>query len=197
MLATKGRASYLGERSVGHMDPGACSISLIFDALTKVTDKPIQPTSIINETKTKISNDQIEVKLSPVTKNVSILLISHSEPLAKATHHFASEMKNGDFAFEYVAGIENGKLFGTDPQIIKRSIQKLAVDSEVLIIYDLGSSKMNAEMAISLLPVEVAKRVKIASCAFVEGTIIAVSSNNTTNASELCQIIESQAKITK
>ncbi|MDR2823496.1 MAG: dihydroxyacetone kinase subunit L [Mycoplasmataceae bacterium] len=33
MLATKGRASYLGERSIGHMDPGACSISLIFKGL--------------------------------------------------------------------------------------------------------------------------------------------------------------------
>jgi dihydroxyacetone kinase-like protein len=33
MLATKGRASYLGERSIGHMDPGAYSISLIFKGL--------------------------------------------------------------------------------------------------------------------------------------------------------------------
>ncbi|MET1026437.1 MAG: dihydroxyacetone kinase subunit DhaL [Dongiaceae bacterium] len=29
MLATRGRASFLGERSVGHMDPGACSSALI------------------------------------------------------------------------------------------------------------------------------------------------------------------------
>jgi dihydroxyacetone kinase-like protein len=35
LLATKGRASYLGERSRGHMDPGACSIALIFKGLTK------------------------------------------------------------------------------------------------------------------------------------------------------------------
>lgn len=33
MLATKGRASYLGERSIGHQDPGATSIALIFKAL--------------------------------------------------------------------------------------------------------------------------------------------------------------------
>ena len=31
--ARKGRASYLGERSAGHMDPGAASMSLLFDAL--------------------------------------------------------------------------------------------------------------------------------------------------------------------
>jgi dihydroxyacetone kinase-like protein len=32
MLARKGRASYLGERSVGHQDPGATSVALLLDA---------------------------------------------------------------------------------------------------------------------------------------------------------------------
>ncbi len=33
LLATKGRASYLGERSVGHQDPGATSVSIFFRAM--------------------------------------------------------------------------------------------------------------------------------------------------------------------
>jgi phosphoenolpyruvate---glycerone phosphotransferase subunit DhaL len=33
MLATRGRASFLGERSVGHMDPGARSMALIIAAV--------------------------------------------------------------------------------------------------------------------------------------------------------------------
>jgi len=33
MQARKGRASYLGERSVGHLDPGAASTALVFRAL--------------------------------------------------------------------------------------------------------------------------------------------------------------------
>jgi dihydroxyacetone kinase-like protein len=33
MLATKGRASYLGERSIGHLDPGAASAALLARAL--------------------------------------------------------------------------------------------------------------------------------------------------------------------
>ena len=33
MLATKGRASYLGERSIGHKDPGATSAALLLRAL--------------------------------------------------------------------------------------------------------------------------------------------------------------------
>jgi dihydroxyacetone kinase-like protein len=32
MLARKGRASYLGERSVGHQDPGATTVALLFQA---------------------------------------------------------------------------------------------------------------------------------------------------------------------
>ncbi|MGY3765939.1 dihydroxyacetone kinase subunit DhaL [Vagococcus vulneris] len=33
MVAKKGRASYLGERAIGHIDPGAASSALLFDAL--------------------------------------------------------------------------------------------------------------------------------------------------------------------
>lgn len=36
LLATKGRASYLGERSIGHQDPGATSSWLILRSLAKV-----------------------------------------------------------------------------------------------------------------------------------------------------------------
>jgi dihydroxyacetone kinase-like protein len=36
MLARKGRASYLGERSVGHQDPGATTVALLLEAATEV-----------------------------------------------------------------------------------------------------------------------------------------------------------------
>lgn len=35
LVARKGRASYLGERSVGHLDPGAVSSALMFEALAQ------------------------------------------------------------------------------------------------------------------------------------------------------------------
>jgi dihydroxyacetone kinase-like protein len=35
LVARKGRASYLGDRSVGHIDPGAASTSLMFEALAE------------------------------------------------------------------------------------------------------------------------------------------------------------------
>ncbi|MFK0049294.1 dihydroxyacetone kinase subunit DhaL [Streptomyces sp. NPDC090741] len=38
MLARKGRASYLGERSIGHQDPGATSAALLLGALADTAD---------------------------------------------------------------------------------------------------------------------------------------------------------------
>ena len=36
MEARKGRASYLGERSIGHLDPGATSLTMLFDCAAEV-----------------------------------------------------------------------------------------------------------------------------------------------------------------
>ncbi|WP_238016148.1 dihydroxyacetone kinase subunit DhaL [Dactylosporangium sp. AC04546] len=40
LQARKGRASYLGERSIGHQDPGATSMSLVFAALAATAPDP-------------------------------------------------------------------------------------------------------------------------------------------------------------
>jgi dihydroxyacetone kinase-like protein len=39
MLAIRGRASFLGPRSIGHMDPGACSSSLMIAALVDALEE--------------------------------------------------------------------------------------------------------------------------------------------------------------
>ena len=38
IIATKGRASYLGERSIGHQDPGATSITMMLKCCAKAAD---------------------------------------------------------------------------------------------------------------------------------------------------------------
>ena len=40
MVAQRGRASYLGERAVGHLDPGAVSSRLLIDALAEASAQP-------------------------------------------------------------------------------------------------------------------------------------------------------------
>jgi dihydroxyacetone kinase-like protein len=39
MLATKGRAAFLGERSIGHIDPGARSSALLIHAVCDVVEE--------------------------------------------------------------------------------------------------------------------------------------------------------------
>jgi dihydroxyacetone kinase-like protein len=39
LVARKGRASYLGERSAGHLDPGATSTALLFQALAETLEE--------------------------------------------------------------------------------------------------------------------------------------------------------------
>jgi dihydroxyacetone kinase-like protein len=43
MLAIRGRASFLGERSIGHMDPGARSSAIIITALCQEWGKQVDP----------------------------------------------------------------------------------------------------------------------------------------------------------
>lgn len=45
MVARKGRASYIGERSAGTMDPGACSAALLFETLSDAVIAFIPQTS--------------------------------------------------------------------------------------------------------------------------------------------------------
>ena len=49
LIALKGRASYLGERSADHLDPGAASAALLFQALSPTTD-PIHTTPTATST---------------------------------------------------------------------------------------------------------------------------------------------------
>jgi dihydroxyacetone kinase-like protein len=43
MQARKGRASYLGPRSIGHQDPGATSTALLFRALERAVEEGAPP----------------------------------------------------------------------------------------------------------------------------------------------------------
>jgi dihydroxyacetone kinase-like protein len=43
LIATKGRASYLRERSIGHLDPGACSSCLLVHAACDVLLEATKP----------------------------------------------------------------------------------------------------------------------------------------------------------
>lgn len=129
---------------------------------------------------------------------VNILIVSHSRQIAESAFKFISEMKKGEFSFDFVGGINNGSSFGTDPNEIKTKIESLTKDKELLIIYDLGSSLMNTKMALSMLDKSIQDKVQIANCAFIEGTLVAITSDvKDTTATSLKELVEQQTKIQK
>ena len=129
---------------------------------------------------------------------VNILLVSHSHQIAKSVYEFMLEMKSNDFMFDYIGGIENGTHFGTNPIEIQEKILSMTKNRELVIIYDLGSSLMNTEVAIQLSGDAITKKVQIITCAFLEGTLVAISSNNgEITAKEMKELVESQCKINK
>lgn len=69
-----------------------------------------------------------------------------------------------------IAGGTKDRRIGTDIDIILSAIDKVYSEDGVIILFDLGSALMNAEMALDFLP-EDRKKVEIVDTALVEGAI--------------------------
>ncbi|MBP2032528.1 dihydroxyacetone kinase phosphotransfer subunit [Clostridium algifaecis] len=102
---------------------------------------------------------------------VGIVLVSHSPKVAEGIKELSLPMA-GDVKIEAAGGTEDGRL-GTDVNKIVEAIEKVYSDDGVIILFDLGSSYMNAQMAIEFLDESKQKNVEIVDCAFVEGAITA------------------------
>jgi phosphoenolpyruvate---glycerone phosphotransferase subunit DhaL len=57
ITANKGRASYVGERSLGHIDPGALNIAILFGALAQTIDD--YQLTIFTQPQTCVTNGQL------------------------------------------------------------------------------------------------------------------------------------------
>lgn len=111
---------------------------------------------------------------------VSILIVSHSQAVAQSIKELVSEMKSEDFNLTAIGGIENGIHFGSDPIEIMNQILTIDAGDGVMIIADMGSSIMNAQMAISLLPKNIQTKTKITKTPFFEACLQAVVMNQPT-----------------
>lgn len=101
---------------------------------------------------------------------VSLLIVSHSELLAKGIKELAKEM-SGDVVIEAVGGTEDGRL-GNDYSKIYEALDKIYTDDGVLILFDLGSSYLTAEMVKESFEMEGRENVRIVDSAMVEGAVI-------------------------
>lgn len=104
--------------------------------------------------------------------SVGIVAVSHSKELAEAAVSLASQMVNGAGpTVRLAAGTSDGEL-GTDAMLIMSAIEEANSGDGVVIIVDLGSAILSADMALDFLGEP--EDVVIAAAPFVEGLLAAL-----------------------
>jgi multiphosphoryl transfer protein len=105
---------------------------------------------------------------------VGLVVVSHSRTLANATVTLASEMLHGKpVRIEVAAGLDEQTL-GTDAVAIKAAIEQVAGPAGVVVLMDLGSAVLSAELALDLLDdPELRERIVLSAAPLVEGLVVA------------------------
>ncbi|SDB82030.1 PTS hybrid protein/phosphocarrier protein FPr [Raineyella antarctica] len=109
---------------------------------------------------------------------ISILVVSHSRPLAEAAAALASEMVPAEDGLRIgvAAGIDtpDGPAYGTDAAAVAQAITTYDSPEGVLVLMDIGSSVLSAQLALEFLEEEeIADRVLLCSAPLVEGLLAA------------------------
>lgn len=97
-----------------------------------------------------------------------IVLISHSPKVVEGVKDIIRQV-NQDVAIELAGGTDDGEI-GTSIDKIQRAIEGAHTGNGVLLLYDLGSAKMNAEMAVEMADQET---IRIAEAPLLEGAYVA------------------------
>jgi phosphoenolpyruvate-protein phosphotransferase/dihydroxyacetone kinase phosphotransfer subunit len=103
---------------------------------------------------------------------VGIVVVSHSEGLADGVVQLAREMVGEELAIEAAGGIEEPGVLGTDADRVRGAIQRAMSKDGVLVLMDLGSALMSAELAIELVE-NPAGPVRLSDAPLVEGAVAA------------------------
>jgi len=105
---------------------------------------------------------------------IGIVIVSHSKKLAEGVKELANQMSQNKVPIITAAGIsEEKKGIGTDPILIKLAIEELAICKEILILMDMGSAVMNAQLAMDLIDAELKQKIRLCEAPLIEGAIVA------------------------
>jgi multiphosphoryl transfer protein len=106
---------------------------------------------------------------------IGIVIVSHSKQLALGVRELAAQMVQGQVSIAVAAGIEDSENpLGTDPIQVYEAIASIFSDDGVLVLMDLGSALLSAEMAIEFLPEAQQQKVYLCEAPLVEGAVAAV-----------------------
>lgn len=109
---------------------------------------------------------------------VGLVVVSHSRALARAAVALAEEMvRGGSVRFAVAAGLDESvagsEQFGTDATAIVEAITAADDGDGVVVLMDLGSAVLSADLALDLLPADQRHRVILCDGPLVEGLVVA------------------------
>lgn len=102
--------------------------------------------------------------------NVGVVIISHSPELVKGLEELLNQIQQS-VPIAAAGGTSENEI-GTDVFKIKRAIESVYCEKGVVVLFDLGSALINAEMALEMLADF--NNIKIADAPLVEGAYAAV-----------------------
>jgi phosphocarrier protein FPr len=105
---------------------------------------------------------------------VGIVIVSHSAKLAAGVEELARQMTQGGVPLAAAGGIDDPENpIGTDPMAVLEAIQSVYSDDGVVVLMDLGSALLSAEMALEFLEPEQREHVFLSAAPLVEGAMAA------------------------
>jgi multiphosphoryl transfer protein len=105
---------------------------------------------------------------------IGIVVVSHSAPLAEGVVELARQMGGGGVPIEAAGGVDDPEHpIGTDATRVQAALERLADADGVLVLMDLGSAVLSAELALELVEPDLAARVLLSDAPLVEGAVAA------------------------
>ncbi len=105
---------------------------------------------------------------------IGLVIVSHSAKLAEGVAELARGMAGPDVLLAATGGLAlPGNPLGTDTGLVLQAIEQVYSDDGVLVLMDLGSAVLSAEMALEQLPPERRARVILCEAPLVEGALAA------------------------
>ena len=102
---------------------------------------------------------------------VGFVIVSHSRTLADGVVELTSMMADG-VPIRAAGGLDDGS-FGTSYEKIANAIDEIYSDDGVIMLMDMGSAVMTAEMVLESMP---ERKLVLADCPLVEGAVAATVS---------------------
>ncbi len=105
---------------------------------------------------------------------IGIVIVSHSAKLAAGVLELARGMAGEDVKLAATGGLALPEQpLGTDAGLVMQAIEEVYSEDGVLVLMDLGSAVLSAEMALDMLPPELRAHIALCEAPLVEGAVSA------------------------